>query len=126
MVTIGFGRAENIIPTSLGDVRKATDDISIPNILGKAKTNSSAMFMVKFSRTDGTNVEITDYLGAFAHVVIVPLDGSAIIHAHPMPTGKSDEGMLQVTFPKVGDYRVWIQFLDGGKLRTTPLSIKVN
>lgn len=124
-ISIVNGMPDNAIPTSLGDLRTASDEISVATITGKAKVKQSTMLMVKFTRTDGTKAEITDYLGAFAHVVIVPLDGSAIIHAHPMATGKPDEGMLHVTFPKIGDYRVWIQFLDGGKLRTIPLSVKV-
>lgn len=119
------GKPENQIPTSLGDIRTANDGISKVDLMGKAKANTASMLMMNFSRTDGTQPEITDYLGAFAHIVIVPNDGSALIHAHPMPTGKPNEGMLHATFPKVGDYRVWIQFMDAGTLRTTALSIKV-
>jgi hypothetical protein len=120
------GKPENLIPTNLGDVRSANDNISKVDLMGKVKADTASMLMVKFSRTDGSQPLITDYLGAFAHIVIVPLDGSALIHAHPMPTGKPNEGMVHVTFPKVGDYRVWIQFMDAGILRTTTLSVKVS
>jgi hypothetical protein len=120
------GKPENPILTSMGDVRSANDNISKVDLMGKVKADTASMRMVKFSRTDGSQPLITDYLGAFAHIVIVPLDGSALIHAHPMPTGKPNEGMVHVTFPKVGDYRVWIQFMDAGILRTTALSVKVS
>lgn len=124
-VTVINGTTENSIPTSLGDIRTASDNISVATITGKAKAGSNSMLMVKFTRNDGTNPEISDYLGAFAHAVIVSLDGKNLIHAHPMNTSKPNEGMLHVTFPKEGDYRVWIQFLDAKIVRTVPISIKV-
>ncbi|MBY0414175.1 MAG: hypothetical protein K2Q18_08415 [Bdellovibrionales bacterium] len=124
-VNVINGKTENATPTVLEDIRTASDDISLVNLTGKAIAQNASMLMVKFSRTDGSVPDITDYLGAFAHIVIVPADGSALIHAHPMATGKPNEGMVHVTFPKEGDYRVWIQFMDAGILRTTALSVKV-
>lgn len=124
-ISIVNGKEANNVPSALGDVRSASEENSVVNISGKVKANKSAMLMVKFSRNDDTQAEITDYLGAFAHIVAVPLDGSALIHVHPMATGIPNEGMIHATFPKTGDYRLWIQFVDGGKLRKIPLSIKV-
>jgi hypothetical protein len=34
-------------------------------------------------------------------------------------------GMLHATFPSGGEYRLWIQFIDGVDLRTIPLSVVV-
>ncbi len=125
-INVVNGKIPNEIPSSLGEIKTASDDISVATVSGKAKVNSQSMLMVKFSRTDGTTPVVTDYLGAFAHILIVPKDGSAIIHAHPMSTGKPNEGMIHVTFPKDGEYRIWIQYMDGGILRVVQLSIKVN
>jgi hypothetical protein len=43
-----------------------------------------------------------------------------------MDTSNPNQGMLHATFPHKGAYRLWIQFIDGGQLRTVPLSVKVN
>lgn len=125
-INVVNGVAQNEIPSTLGELKSAADGISVATISGKAKVNSQSMLMVKFTRTDGSTPEVTDYLGAFAHILIVPKDGSAIIHAHPMATGKPNEGMIHVTFPKEGEYRIWIQYKDAGNLKIVPLSLKVN
>lgn len=124
-ISIVNGLEANAVPTTLGDVRTSNDGNSVVTVTGNAKENKAAMLMIKFSRNDGAQAEITDYLGAFAHIVAVPLDGSSLIHVHPMATGKPNEGMIHATFPKAGDYRLWIQFIDGGNLRVIPLSVKV-
>jgi hypothetical protein len=124
-INVVNGQIQNEIPATLGEIKTSSDDISVATISGKAKVGSQSMLMVKFSRTDGSTPEMTDYLGAFAHILIVPKDGTAIIHAHPMSTGKPNEGMIHVTFPKEGEYRIWIQYLDAGNLRIVPLSTKV-
>lgn len=67
---------------------------------------------------------LTPYLGAFAHVVAVPSAGDSLQHVHAMDIS-SDEGMLHTTFPAAGEYRLWIQFVDGGTLKVIPLSVVV-
>lgn len=81
------------------------------------------MLGLKFDRTDGSSVDITPYLGALAHIVAAPEDGDSLIHVHPMNGAKPDEGMLHVTFPAPGNYRIWIQYNDSGILRTIPLVV---
>ncbi len=83
------------------------------------------MLDLKFTRTDGTSAVITPYLGALAHVVATPTDGDSLIHVHPMDGNQPNEGMLHVTFPTAGMHRLWIQFIDGGNLKTIPLVVKV-
>ena len=68
---------------------------------------------------------ITPYLGAFAHIIAVPADdGDSLIHVHPMNGGQKNEGMLHATFPTAGLYRIWIQFLDNGDLKTVALVVE--
>ena len=83
------------------------------------------MVNISFSRTDGSPVELTPYLGAMAHVVATPADGDSLIHVHPMNTTQSNVLMLHATFPEAGFYRLWIQFIDGGVLKVVPLMIEV-
>jgi hypothetical protein len=40
--------------------------------------------------------------------------------------GSANPAMIHVVFPEAGDYRLWVQFMDGGVLRTVPLSVTVS
>lgn len=112
-------------PPVLGDQRTGTSGVSTIE-LGKNKlvAGKMAMLDLKMTRTDGTTPQLEPYLGAFAHIIATPADGDALIHVHPVGTGPS-EGMLHATFPVAGEYRLWIQFVDDGNLKTIPLSVKV-
>lgn len=119
------GTPANPTPPELGDVRVATDGLSKAALSGeRIVAKAITMLNLTFSRTDGSQPVITPYLGAMAHVVGVPNDGDSLIHVHPMASG-GNQLMLHMTFPAAGDYRLWVQFLDGGNLKTVPLSVTV-
>ena len=54
-------------------------------------------------------------------------DGDALIHVHPMDMGDDDPSKIMVhfAFPAAGMYRLWVQFIDHGDLKTVPLAVKV-
>jgi len=111
---------------SLSDSRSGTDGISKAVLSNVAlKAGRMAMIDMTFLRIDGSTPNITPYLGALAHVVATPDDGDSLIHVHPMNGTKPNEGMLHVTFPSKGFYRLWIQFIDENVLRLVPLSVQV-
>lgn len=114
------------LPPRLSDSRSGTFGNSKVT-LGSAKlyANKMAMLAIKISRTDGSKPEVTPYLGAFAHIIAVANDADSLIHVHPMNGSKPEEGMLHATFPEKGFYRLWIQYIDGGELRTIPISVEV-
>jgi hypothetical protein len=110
----------------LSDDRSGSESGSVATISNqRLRAGKMAMLTLKFTRVDGSAANITPYLGAFAHVISTPEDGDSLIHVHPMNGGSPSEGMLHVTFPRAGFYRVWVQFIDAGILRTVPLSIEV-
>lgn len=120
------GKPEN--PTKpLGDVRTGVDS-STKIVLAGSKIKAGKMAMLGFTvtRTDGKNPILTPYLGAFAHVIATPTDGDELTHVHPDVGNKPNTGMLHATFPTAGDYRLWIQLIDGGELKTVPLSVSVS
>lgn len=110
----------------LGDVRKSAHDGTVVE-LAKNQVKAGKMTMLNFvvSRQDGLTPEISPYLGAFAHVIAVSPDGDELIHVHPMEGSRPNSGMLHATFPTHGDYRIWIQLIDRGTLKTIPLSVTV-
>jgi hypothetical protein len=126
-LTVTGGTVANPLPPKLGDVRRGVDGKSVVTLSGKVVAGQMAMLKLEFSRLDGTAPVLTPYLGSPAHIIEVSSDGDAIIHAHPMAlSGQPTKLMLHTTFAEKGDYRVWVQFVDGGMLKVVPLSVSVN
>ena len=116
--------AHPVLP--LLELRMGNDGISAVSLSGGVlRANREAMVMVNISRTNGTTPQITPYLGAKAHVVVVGNQGKSFLHAHPMDTENPLQMMAHVNFPKEGEYRVWVQFIDDKELKTIPLAVKV-
>lgn len=115
-----------IAVASLGDVRVGTDGTTQVE-LANTKLKAGKMAMIDFivTRTDGSVPSLSPYLGAFAHVIATQLNGNDLIHVHPMEGNDANMGMLHATFPLAGEYRLWIQFVDNGVLKTIPLSVVV-
>lgn len=115
------------IPTStLGDHRKNSDQGTVLQLSsGKIKAGGMVMLDFKVTRDDGQSPVITPYLGALAHVIAVSPNGDELIHVHPMAGSAPNTGMIHATFPTEGDYRIWVQLIDGGVLKTIPLSVTV-
>lgn len=120
------GAPSHSVPPTLGNQRSGNDGNSVVTLSqGRLVAKKMAMLDVSFSRKDGSAPQITPWLGAPAHVVGVLSDGDTLIHVHPMDHGTAGRFMLHVNFPESGDYRLWVQFQDGGELRTVPLSVTV-
>lgn len=112
---------------TLGDHRKSSSG-STALELSKVKLKAGQAAMINFSvtRTDGLTPEITPYLGAMAHIITASPDGDELIHVHPMAGSAPNTGMIHAVFPTEGDYRVWVQLIDHGDLKTIPLSVTVS
>jgi hypothetical protein len=121
------GKPANAVPTSLDPSNKGAEGNSAVELSYRGlKANKMAMIDMIFSRTDGSKLELTPFLGAIAHVVATPLDGKSLIHVHPMDGHEPHKGMIHAMFPKAGDYRLWVQFVDAGNMRVIPLSVRVS
>lgn len=121
------GATENPAPAHLENIRAGTDGTSKVTLSAdKFIAGQMAMPMLTFSRTDGSQPQITPYLGAKAHILIVSEDGDGIIHTHPMDHGMPNMLMLHTQFADEGAYRLWVQFMDNNLLKTVPLSVLVS
>lgn len=124
-ISVIGGRPAWPLPPALVDTRSGASGLSQINLsLNRLRAGRMAMLDLKMSRTDGSTVQLTPYLGAFAHVIATADDGDSLIHVHPEGKGPA-QGMLHVTFPSAGLYRLWVQFIDGGILKTIPISVQV-
>lgn len=120
------GKPANI-PASMGDIRKGVDQKTTLELSKtKIKAGKMAMLNFKVTRADGLAPVMSPYLGALAHVIATPATGDELIHVHPMEGSEPNTGMLHATFPKEGEYRLWVQFIEHDELKTIPLSLIVS
>ncbi|MGG1676980.1 hypothetical protein ACIFOT_14670 [Neobacillus sp. NRS-1170] len=69
---------------------------------------------------DQTN--LTPYLGAMGHVVILDEYGKKFLHVHP---SNDKEPIFETQFEKPGIYKVWAEFKQNGKVRAFPFVIEI-
>ena len=120
------GNKENPIET-LKDIRTVTKDRTVLTIdPGEVQSGKMVMLNFKITRDDGKSPAITPYLGAFAHVIAVSPRGNDLIHVHPMQSEKPNTGMIHATFPIIGVYRIWVEMMDHGVVKSMPVSIAVS
>jgi mono/diheme cytochrome c family protein len=72
--------------------------------------------------------DLQPYLGAWGHAFIVSGDMADAVHSHPL-TPLSRRGgptiVFQQRFPRPGPYRLWAQFMRGGRLSTVSFTVTV-
>ena len=82
-ISVEGGAPANPVPLALGDVRQGSDGNAVVQLSSENfKVGQTVMPMLTFTRSDGTEPQITPYLGAMAHVLIVSQDGDSILHVH--------------------------------------------
>jgi P-type Cu+ transporter len=69
---------------------------------------------------DQTN--LTPYLGAIGHVVILGDYGRTYLHVHP---ANNEKPVFETKFEKPGIYKIWAEFKQSGKVRAFPFVIKI-
>ncbi|MED4907129.1 hypothetical protein [Brevibacillus centrosporus] len=69
---------------------------------------------------DRTN--LTTYLGAMGHVVIVDEGAQQYLHVHP---AQQEEPVFETQFVKPGIYKIWAEFKQDGKVRAFPFVVEI-
>jgi len=83
-------------------------------------------FELADERTGRPVEDLEPYLGAPAHMLVASADLESIMHEHPVLELTSAAGprlVFQVLFPRVGEYRVWLQFQREGVVRTAVFTV---
>lgn len=82
---------------------------------------------IRFAKNGKPVKDLQPYLDSYAHVTAFRDGDLALSHLHPEGTIKGSGGPdleFEATFPKSGDYRLFIQFQTGGKLRTAAITLR--
>ena len=70
--------------------------------------------------------DLEPYLGASAHLLVVPVDLTEALHGHPTEDGRGPSIAFAPLVPREGRYKVWIQFQRGGKVSIAAFVIPVS
>jgi len=69
--------------------------------------------------------DLAPYLGASAHLLIVPVDLTEAIHGHPTADEKGPVLAFAPLIPRNGRYKLWLQIQRRGIVSTAPFVIDV-
>lgn len=86
--------------------------------------NETIVTVVLTRAADGQPVlDLQPYLGASAHLLVVSADLSDVIHGHPAEWNRAEPVLkFDLTLPRPGEYRAWLQFQRAGVVVTAALT----
>jgi hypothetical protein len=106
---------------------KVVDGVRVRLDVAQVKAGETRPLVIKIE-DPATGAAVTDlqpYLGAAAHLLVVPTDLTEAIHGHP------DEQFVEsgITFtpllPRAGRYKAWVQFQRAGRVSTMAFVFEV-
>lgn len=89
------------------------------------KSGEQSTLKFEVSRKDGSKLKLERYLGAAAHVVAINEKNNEMAHMHPLNEEAVSPFETHAAFEKPGNYRIWAQFKENGKLLTIPFTLQV-
>ncbi|MBS4214676.1 hypothetical protein [Neobacillus rhizophilus] len=99
------------------DFTKVVDREKVTMTVSSFKAGENVKLSFDLDRTN-----LTPYLGAMGHVVILDEYGKKFLHVHP---SNDTEPIFETTFSKPGIYKIWAEFQQNGKVRAFPFVIEV-
>jgi hypothetical protein len=71
---------------------------------------------------DLNKTNLTPYLGAMGHVVILDENAQKFLHVHP---ANDKETVFETQFEQPGIYKIWAEFKQNGKVRAFPFVVEI-
>lgn len=99
------------------DFTKIVDGEKVTMNISSFKAGENVTLTFDLDRTN-----LTPYLGAMGHVVILDEYGKKFLHVHP---SNDTDTIFETTFSKPGIYKIWAEFKQNGKVRAFPFVIEV-
>ena len=90
---------------------------------GHAEAGAETTITYRVTRA-GEPVDVEPYLGAAGHLVALREGDLAYLHVHPLAE-RLGEISFAASFPTAGQYRLFLQFKDAGRVQTAPLTLNV-
>jgi hypothetical protein len=82
------------------------------------KANETVKLTFNLNKTN-----LTPYLGAMGHVVILDEQAQKFLHVHP---ANEKDTVFETTFAKPGIYKIWAEFKQNGKVRAFPFVVEID
>jgi hypothetical protein len=125
------GPAFPVVPAPRVDAGDSRTDAGVTVSLSSPRLVAARELTLTFTVTDAasgapvTNLE--PYLGAPGHLFVVSADLADAAHSHPLDTRvKGPDVKFDVTFPRPGIHKLWVQFQRRGVVITVPFVVNVN
>lgn len=119
-----FGRPANtaidVAPKIVDGMRVALDASQV-----KAGDRKALSFRIEDAASGAPVTDLEPYLGASAHLLIVPVDLTDALHGHPTEDGHGPVLSFTPLLPRAGSYKVWMQYQRGGRVSTAAFVIAV-
>jgi hypothetical protein len=106
---------------------KVVDGVRVTIDASQVKAGDTRPLAVRIEDA-ATGAGVTDlqpYLGAAAHLLMVPVDLTEAIHGHPDEQFRDPGVTFTPLVPRAGRYKAWVQFQRGGKVSTAAFVIDV-
>jgi hypothetical protein len=119
MFTTGEAFAPPLLP-ALDAAAKTVDGVrvSIDASQVKAADARPLVFRLEDAATGAAVGDLQPYLGATAHLLMVPVDLTEAIHGHPDEQFREGGITFTPLVPRPGRYKAWIQFQRAGRVST--------
>ena len=86
---------------------------------------STIRFRIDDAASGAAVTDLEPYLGASAHVLIVPADLTEAIHGHPDEGMRGPDLSVDAVIPRPGRHKLWLQVQRTGRVVTTSFTIDV-
>jgi hypothetical protein len=120
-----FGRtpspAVDVTPKVVDGMRVSVDASAV-----KAGDSKALVFRIDDVASGAPVTDLEPYLGASAHLLVVPVDLTEALHGHPTEDVRGPSIAFAPLVPREGRYKVWIQFQRGGRVSTAAFVIPVS
>jgi hypothetical protein len=91
----------------------------------KAGNTKPLTIRIDDAATGAAVTDLEPYLGASAHLLVVPVDLTEAIHGHPTDDGRGPAIAFHPLLPRPGVYKLWVQFQRAGRVSTAAFVIDV-
>ncbi len=113
--------AADLAPKTVDGMRVSVDASRLT-----AGDTKSLTFRIEDAASGAPVFDLEPYLGASAHLLIVPVDLTEAIHGHPTDEGHGPVLSFAPLIPRPGSYKLWIQYQRGGRVSTASFVMEVH